>query len=70
MASCAWCGIPRRHYVTEENAARQNCRESDSGYHDFVEFPCCFHLFQRIFGVRHQPKSLLAHRRIKRPNTI
>ena len=70
MPSCVWCGIARSYYDTEEHASRQNCLESDSGYHQFVDFPCCFHIFRRVFRVRKQPRSLLAHRRLKRPNTI
>jgi hypothetical protein len=70
MSQCVWCGVKRSYYITKENASRQNCRESDSGYHDFAAFPCCFFLSQRFFGARQQPQSLLAHRRIKRPNTI
>lgn len=63
---CMFCGIHRDYYTTEENANRQNCRDSDSGYHYFVHFPCLMRLFTR----RPQPERLLAHRRIKRPHTI
>lgn len=63
---CAYCNIHRDYYGTEENASRQNCMISDSGYHYFVHFPCLTRLFMR----RPKPRRLLAHRRIKRPNTI
>ncbi len=65
-----WCGVPREYYLTLENASRQNCRVSDSGYHDFVVFPmlqkCCLSL---CWG-KSKKKQLIEHRRIKRPNTI
>ena len=65
-----WCGIDRSYYVSWEHASRQNCRESDSGYHDFVTLgvlpKCCFNMCWR----KSKKKQLIEHRRIKRPNTI
>ena len=63
---CIHCNIHRDYYCTEENASRQNCMFSDSGYHDFRFFSCCcwWH-----FGKRKKNK-LLDHRRKKRPATI
>lgn len=53
---------------------RQNCRESDSGYHDFQSHSplskclryCCVVAFAR----QRISQSLIEHRREKRPNTI
>lgn len=64
--SCVYCGIHRDYYATEENACRQNCMVSDSGYHDFQVFSWCW--WWRRRGT--QREKLLKHRRGKRPNTI
>lgn len=66
IMKCVWCNISRDYYISDEHASRQNCLFSDSGYHDFAEFPCCWRIFRR--NPRRQ--KLLARRRIKRPNTI
>ena len=39
MMRCVFCGIHRDYYGSDENASRQNCLFSDSGYHYFVHFP-------------------------------
>jgi len=70
---CVWCGINRNYYVTVENAERQNCRESNCGYHEFVSFPWVYRLLDCLTR-RRRPSNvredLLRHRREKRPNTI
>jgi len=71
--NCLFCGIHREYYVTEENACRQNCRESNDGYHEFVHFPWFHRLLDCLTrrnkrgGVR---ADLIQHRRQRRPNTI
>lgn len=69
MAHCYWCNINRDYYPSDENASRQNCRESDSGYHDFVEFSFWSWLTQ-CFKRNTKKDELLAHRRIKHRHTI
>ena len=70
---CIHCGVHRDYYVTEENASRQNCRESDDGYHEFVHFIWlnrildCLTRRNKHKGVR---EDLIQHRRQRRPNTI
>ena len=71
---CIWCNTPSSYYLTVENSMRQNCRESDSGYHDFQSHSplskclryCCVVAFAR----QRISQSLIEHRREKRPNTI
>lgn len=63
---CVHCGIRRDYYPTRENAMRQNCRVSDSGYHLFQTFVCCW--FKRSSTSSHQ--QLLERRSKKRPATI
>ena len=70
---CVWCETPTSYYLTVENAMRQNCRVSDSGYHEFQSVSrigLCFHCIGQCFGVAPDKTSLLRHRRQKRPNTI
>ena len=70
---CIWCDINRNYYLTVENACRQNCRESNDGYHEFVSFPWIYRLLdclmrrRQVSGVR---EDLVEYRRQKRPNTI
>ena len=65
-----WCGIDRTYYVSWEHASRQNCSVSDSGYHEFGDFPmiqrCCLYMCWK----KSKKDKLIKHRRIKRPNTI
>jgi len=66
---CIWCGVPRDYYFSIVHSQRQNCRESNSGYHQFGSnfriFDCLYLLFNK------QPREeLLEHRRQKRPHTI
>ena len=68
---CIHCGIRRDYYPTYENAFRQNCRVSDSGYHifqnhSFQSYIC--HCWFRRKETLHQ--QLLKHRSKKRPATI
>ena len=65
---CMWCGIHRDYYLTAENASRQNCRESDNGYHDFVWFPCIARLFAR--KPSDPPRYLLERRNRTKARTI
>lgn len=70
---CIWCGINRNYYLTEENASRQNCRESDNGYHDFVSFPWLYRVLDCLnVRTRSHPlgEDLIRRRREMRPNTI
>ena len=69
---CIWCNTPRSHYITGENASRQNCRESDSGYHDFkIARCCCFTIGSvRSKGIERNHKKLLKYRYKHRPSTI
>jgi len=69
---CMWCNTPYGYYSDDEHASRQSCRESDSGYHHFVLFPCLSRLLSKKLGRRQNQyvESLLHHRRTKRPNTI
>ena len=63
---CIHCNIHRDYYGTWENASRQNCMVSDSGYHDFQLLACCC-----WWNFRKKRKhKLLEHRRKKRPATI
>ena len=62
---CRWCNTPRSHYLTPENAMRQNCRDSDSGYHDFISW------WDRLFDCwRTSTHTKLLESRRARPNTI
>lgn len=69
---CIWCNTPRSYYLTEENSMRQNCRVSDSGYHEFQSTNLVASCFRSCFGLTfvNVTESLLDHRRISRPNTI
>jgi hypothetical protein len=67
---CIWCGTPHSYYLTEENASRQNCRESDSGYHDFESVQCCCCTFGRRKGIDSKHQKLLRDRYKERPSTI
>lgn len=70
---CLHCGIHREYYVTVEHASRQNCRESNDGYHEFVHFAWFYRVLDCLTrrnnrrGVR---ADLIEHRRQRRPNTI
>jgi len=53
---------------------RQNCRVSDSGYHDFQSKSSLARCFRYLFGFafarQRMSESFIEHRREKRPNTI
>lgn len=72
--NCIYCDTPSSYYITVENSMRQNCRLSDSGYHEFQSksrLATCFrYCFRFSFARQRMSKSLLKHRREKRPNTI
>ncbi len=36
-AKCIECGVPYHYYSNNEHRARQSCRKSTSGYHQFPE---------------------------------
>lgn len=63
---CIHCGIRRDYYPTDENASRQNCRVSDSGYHCFEHYSWCWPFRLK----KNKRDALLQHRRRKRPATI
>lgn len=71
---CIWCNTPISYYLTNENSMRQNCRVSDSGYHDFQSSSplarCLRYCFANAFARQRMSESLIEHRREKRPNTI
>lgn len=71
---CIWCNTPNTYYFTVENSMRQNCRVSDSGYHDFQSNSSLSRCFRYCFGFafarQRMSESLIEHRREKRPNTI
>lgn len=69
MAYCYWCNINRDYYPTDENASRQNCMVSDSGYHEFVHFNF-FRWVSQCFKRKTKKDELLTHRRIKHRHTI
>lgn len=63
---CIWCNVPITYYSSHEHATRQNCLCSESGYHEFATFLCCWRIFLR----KPRTKPLLVRRREKRSNTI
>jgi hypothetical protein len=63
---CIYCGIRHDYYPTDENASRQNCQVSDSGYHGFGRYTWCWPFRRK----NHTKDRLLEHRRKKRPATI
>ena len=71
---CIWCNTPSSYYVSVEHSQRQNCRVSDSGYHEFQSNSsmsmCLWHCLGFAFVRRRVSQSLIEHRREKRPNTI
>lgn len=72
LMSCVWCGIRRDYYLTAENASRQNCRESDSGYHDFSDYAWFIRIWNWFWPRQrtNEHDRLVRHRRERRPNTI
>ena len=72
--SCKWCNTPRSYYPSVDNAYRQNCRSSDSGYHEFVRWRRLMDCLRTLWGSDVQrsqttQNSLLQHRQ-KRAHTI
>jgi len=73
---CIWCGVRRDYYDTAEHASRQNCGESDCGYHEFSHFASCIRVWNALSWLVHRKRrsehhyDLLRHERQTRSHTI